>query len=118
MAYKKIPLEEQLKRASERHRIHPDEYYICAIRIFGDMPLSDYMKDGILRFGMALGVPPERLEKMTVREAAVLISKRRRPGPGVLPHRQLLLLFAAPMDGAYRLWKEAQDAKDAKKEET
>ena len=109
MRYKKIPLEEQLEKAG-RYRVHP-EHDACAVRAFGDMPLPDYMKDGTLKLGMALGIPPERLAKMTVREAAVLISRRRRPGKGVLPHRQLLRLFAAPMNEAYRLWKEAQDAK-------
>ena len=39
MAYKKIPLEEQLEKAG-RERIHP-EYDACAIRAFGRMPLSD-----------------------------------------------------------------------------
>ncbi len=116
MAYKKIPLEEQLKRACNRRRIHP-EHDACAIRSFGDMPLSVYMKNDhyTLRLGMAIGAVPEQLEKMTVREAAVLIGRQKRPGPGVLPHRELLRLFAAPMDGAYKLWKEAQDAR---KEET
>lgn len=112
MAYKKIPLEEQLKRVSDRRRIHP-EYDACAVQAFGMMPLRDYMKSShhTQRLGMILRVPPERLEKMTVREVAVLISRKKRPGPGVLPFSELLLLFAAPMDGAYRLWKEAQDAK-------
>lgn len=110
MAYKKIPLEEQLEKAG-KYRIHP-EHDACAIRAFADTPLSDYMKDINLRFGMALGVPPEQLAKMTVRDAAIMISRRRRPGKGVLPHRQLLRLFAAPMDGAYRLYEEAQDAKE------
>lgn len=109
MRYKKIPLEEQLEKAGRR-RIHP-EHDACAVRAFGDMPLCDYMKDGTLKLGMALGVSPERLAKMTVRETALLISRRRRPGQGVLPHRQLLRLFAAPMNEAYKLWKEAQDAK-------
>lgn len=109
MRYKKIPLEEQLEKAGRR-RIHP-EHDACAVRAFGDMPLPDYMKDGTLKLGMALGVAPERLAKMTVRETALLISRRRRPGKGVLPHRQLLRLFAAPMNEAYKLWKEAQDAK-------
>lgn len=107
--YKKIPLEEQLEKAG-RYRVHP-EYDACAVRAFGDMPLSDYMKDRTLRLGMALGIPPEQLTKMTVRETALLISRRRRSGQGVLPHRQLLRLFAAPMSEAYRVWKEAQDAK-------
>ncbi len=109
MKYKKIPLEEQLKKAG-RYRVHP-EHDACAVRAFGEMPLSDYMKNGhdTTRLGMALGVPPEHLEKMTVREAALLISGHKRPGPGMLPHRQLLLLFAAPMSEAYRVWKEAQD---------
>ncbi len=116
MAYKKIPLEEQLKRAYARHRIHP-EHDACAVRAFGDMPLCDYMKNSHCRarLGRILDVPLERLEKMTVRETALLISRQKRPGPGVLPHRELLRLFAAPMDEAYKLWKEAQDAK---KEET
>ncbi len=116
MAYKKIPLEEQLKRACDRHRIHP-EHDACAVHAFGKLPLSGYMKNSqhYTELGMALGVPPERLGKMTVREAAVLISRQKRPGPGVLPHRELLRLFAEPMDGAYKLWKEAQDAR---KEET
>lgn len=109
MGYKKIPLEEQLEKAG-RYRVHP-EHDACAVRAFGDMPLSDYMKGCTLRFGMALGIPPEQLEKMTVREAAVLISRKKRPGQGVLPHRQLLRLFAAPMNEAYKLWKEAQDEK-------
>ncbi|MBD5548765.1 MAG: hypothetical protein HDQ97_15495 [Lachnospiraceae bacterium] len=113
MRYKKISLEEQLEKAGRR-RIHP-EHDACAVRTFAEMSLSDYMKDGTLKLGMALGIPPEQLEKMTVREAAIMISRRRRPGQGVLPHRQLLRLFAAPMNEAYRLWKEAQQ--DAKKEE-
>ncbi len=118
MAYKKIPLEEQLEKAG-RERIHP-EYDACAIRAFGRMPLSDYMKNDNCRtrLAMMLGIPPERLEEMTVRETAALISRHKRPGPGVLPHRELLRLFAAPMSEAYRAWKEAQDKKDAKKEET
>lgn len=110
MAYKKIPLEEQLRNAG-KYRIHP-EYTDCAIRAFGDMPLSDYMKHShhTARLGMILGIPPDQLSKMTVRETARLISRRRRPGPGVLPHRELLRLFAEPMDKAYKAWKEAQDA--------
>ncbi len=116
MAYKKIPLEEQLKRACNRRRIHP-EHDACAVHAFGKLPLSGYMKNSqhYTELGMALGVPPERLGKMTVREAAVLISRQKRPGPGVLPHRELLRLFAEPMEEAYRAWKEAQDAR---KEET
>lgn len=112
MGYKKIPLDEQLERAGKK-RIHP-EHDACAIRRFGSMPLSGYMKNGHYaeRLGMALGIPPERLEKMTVREAARLISRHKRPGPGVLPHKELLRLFAAPMGEAYRAWKEAQDAKN------
>lgn len=112
MAYEKIPLEEQLDRASKRRRIHP-EHDACAVQAFGMMPLCDYMKSDHhrTRLSRILNVSPERLEKMTVREAAVLISRKKRPGPGVLPFSELLLLFAAPMDGAYRLWKEAQDAK-------
>lgn len=115
MEYKKIPLDEQLKNAG-RYRVHP-EYTACAIRAFGDMPLCDYMKHEHLRtrLGRILGVSAERLEKMTVREAAVLISRKKIPGQGVLPFGELLRLFAAPMSGAYRVWKEAQDAK---KEET
>ncbi|NBK00343.1 hypothetical protein D5282_24555 [bacterium 1xD8-48] len=110
MGYKKIPLAEQLERAG-KYRVHP-EHDACAVRAFGDMPLSGYMKGEYAgRLGMLLGIPPERLEKMTVREAALLISRHRRPGKGVLPHRELLRLFAAPMSEAYRLWKEAQDAK-------
>lgn len=111
MGYKKIPLEEQLEKAGRR-RIHP-EHDACAVCAFGAMPLSGYMKNDHCRtrLGMALGIPPEQLEKMTVREAALLISRHRRPGKGVLPHRELLRLFAAPMSEAYRLWKEAQDAK-------
>lgn len=113
--YKKIPLDEQLEKAGKK-RIHP-EYDACAIRGFGDMPLSGYMKNEHYRtrLGMALGIPPERLEKMTVREMALLISRQKRPGAGVLPHKELLRLFAAPMGEAYRAWKEAQDER---KEET
>ncbi len=116
MAYKKIPLEEQLEKAG-RYRIHP-EHDACAVCAFGDMPLCGYMKNSHCRarLGRILGVPPERLEKMTVREAAVLISRKKRPGKGVLPFGELLRLFAAPMDEAYKLWREAQDAK--KEEET
>ncbi len=115
MGYKKIPLEEQLEKAG-KYRIHP-EHDACAVRAFGGMPLCGYMKSGHCRtrLSMALGIPPERLEKMTVRETAILISRQKRPGQGVLPHRELLRLFAAPMSEAYRVWKEAQDAK---KEET
>ena len=118
MEYKKIPLDEQLEKAG-RKRIHP-EHDACAVQAFGKMPLCDYMKNGhyAARLGMALGIPPEQLEKMTVRETALLISRQKRPGPGVLPHRQLLLLFAAPMSEAYRAWKEALDKKDGKKEGT
>ena len=118
MAYKKIPLEEQLEKAG-RERIHP-EHDACAIRAFGRMPLSDYMKNDnyLTRLAMMLGIPTERLEKMTVRETARLIGRHKRPGPGTLPHRELLRLFAAPMSEAYWAWKEAQDKKDAKKEET
>ena len=117
MAYKKIPLEEQLEKAG-RERIHP-EYDACAIRAFGRMPLSDYMKNDNYRtrLAMMLGIPTERLEKMTVRETARLIGRHKRPGPGTLPHRELLRLFAAPMSEAYRAWKEAQDKKDERKEE-
>lgn len=112
MAYKKIPLGEQLKNAYSGYRIHP-EYTACAIRAFGDMPLPDYMKNSHhrTRLGMILGVSTERLEKMTVREAAVLISRKKRPGQGVLPFGELLRLLAAPMAEACRVWKEAQDAK-------
>lgn len=114
MAYKKIPLDEQLEKAG-RYRIHP-EHDACAVRAFGDMPLSNYMKGEYAgRLGMALGIPSEQLEKMTVRETAQLISRHKRPGPGVLPHKELLRLFAEPMDEAYKLWEEAQDAE---KEET
>ena len=111
MAYTKIPLEEQLKNAG-RYRVHP-EHDACAVRAFGDMPLCDYMKSEHhrTRLGRILGVPAERLEKMTVRETAVLISRKKRPGQGVLPFGELLRLFAAPMSEAYRVWKEAQDAK-------
>lgn len=116
MDYKKIPLEEQLEKAG-RYRIHP-EHDACAVRAFGDMSLPDYMRNEHhrTRLGKILGVSQERLEKMTVRETAILISRRRRPGKGVLPFGELLRLFAAPMDGAYKAWKEAQQ--DAKKEET
>lgn len=116
MAYKKIPLEEQLEKAG-RYRIHP-EHDACAVRAFGDMPLCGYMKNSHCRarLGRILGVSQERLEKMTVRETAVLISRKKRPGKGVLPFGELLRLFAAPMDEAYKLWREAQDAK--KEEET
>lgn len=111
MGYKKIPLAEQLERAG-KYRVHP-EHDACAVRAFGDMLLCDYMTDEYAgRLGMALGIPPERLEKMTVRETAQLISRHKRPGPGVLPHKELLRLFAAPMGEAYRAWKEAQDAKN------
>lgn len=115
MAYKKIPLEEQLGKAYGNYRIHP-EYNACAVHAFGDMPLPDYMKNGhcLPLLSRRLGTTPERLEKMTVREAAVLISRQKRPGQGVLPHRELLLLFAVPMAEAYRVWKEAQDAKEEK----
>lgn len=110
MEYKKIPLAEQLERAG-KYRVHP-EHDACAVRAFGDMPLCDYMKGEYAgRLGMALGIPPEQMEKMTVREAAQLIGRHKRPGPGVLPHKELLRLFAAPMGEAYRAWKEAQDAK-------
>lgn len=111
MAYKKIPLEEQLEKAG-KYRIHP-EHDACAVRAFGDMPLCDYMKNShyCARLGMILGVSAEQLTKMTVREAAVLISRKKRPGQGVLPFGELLRLFAAPMSEAYRVWKEAQDAK-------
>lgn len=111
MGYKKIPLEEQLEKAGKK-RVHP-EHDACAVRAFGDMPLSGYMKNEHYRtrLGMMLGIPPEQMEKMTVRETARLISRQKRPGPGVLPHRELQLLFAAPMGEAYRAWKEAQDAK-------
>lgn len=109
--YKKIPLEEQLEKAG-RYRVHP-EHDACAVRVFGEMPLSDYMKYDhyTTRLGMILSVSPERLRKMTVRETALLISRRKRPGQGVLPFTELLRLFAAPMNDAYKLWKEAQDAK-------
>lgn len=115
MAYKKIPLEEQLENVG-RYRIHP-EYAACTIRAFSDMPLCGYMKNSHYRarLGRILGVSPERLEKMTVREAAVLTSRKKRPGKGVLPYGELLRLFAAPMDEAYKLWKEAQDAKKEEK---
>lgn len=111
MAYKKIPLEEQLEKAG-RYRIHP-EYTECAVRAFGEMPLCDYMDNSFYRprLGKILGVSQERLEKMTVREVAVLISRKKRPGKGVLPFGELLRLFAAPMDEAYKLWREAKDAK-------
>ena len=111
MAYKKIPLEEQLEKAG-KYRIHP-EHDACAVRAFGDMPLCDYMKNShyCARLGMILSVSAEQLTKMTVREAAVLISRKKRPGQGVLPFGELLRLFAAPMSEAYRVWKEAQDAK-------
>ena len=111
MAYKKIPLEEQLEKAG-KYRIHP-EHDACAVRAFGDMPLCDYMKNShyCARLGKILGVSAEQLTKMTVREAAVLISRKKRPGQGVLPFGELLRLFAAPMSEAYRVWKEAQDAK-------
>ena len=113
MGYKKIPLAEQLERAG-KYRVHP-EHDACAVRAFGEMPLSNYMKGEYAgRLGMALGIPPEQMEKMTVRETARLISRQKRPGPGVLPHRELLLLFAAPMGEAYRVWKEAQDAEKEK----
>ena len=117
MAYKKIPLEEQLEKAG-RERIHP-EYDACAVQAFGNMQLSDYMKNDNCRtrLAMMLGIPPERLEEMTVRETARLISRHKRPGPDTLPHRELLRLFAAPMSEAYRAWKEAQDKKDERKEE-
>ena len=77
MAYKKIPLEEQLEKAG-RERIHP-EYDACAIRAFGRMPLSDYMKNDNCRtrLGMMLGIPPERLEKMTVPLTTKIIHQRR-----------------------------------------
>lgn len=111
MGYKKIPLAEQLERAG-KYRVHP-EHDACAVRAFGEMPLCDYMKAEYAgRLGMALGIPPERLEKMTVREAAQLIGRHKRPGKGVLPQGELLRLFAAPMGEAYRAWKEAQDAKN------
>lgn len=115
MGYKKIPLAEQLERAG-KYRVHP-EHDACAVRAFGDMPLCDYMKNEHhrTRLGRILNVTPERLEKMTVRETAVLISRKKRPGKGVLPFGELLRLFAEPMDEAYKLWKEAQDAE---KEET
>lgn len=115
MEYQKIPLDEQLEKAGKK-RIHP-EHDACAIRRFGDMPLSGYMKNGHYaeRLGVLLGIPQERLEKMTVREMALLISRQKRPGAGVLPHKELLRLFAAPMGEAYRAWKEAQDER---KEET
>ena len=71
----------------------------------------------LTRLAMMLSIPPERLEKMTVRETAALIGRHKRPGPGTLPHRELLRLFAAPMSEAYRAWKEAQDKKDERKEE-
>lgn len=111
MGYKKIPLAEQLERAG-KYRVHP-EHDACAVRAFGEMPISDYMKNEHYRtrLGMALGIPPEQMEKMTVRETAQLIGRHKRPGPGVLPHKELLRLFAEPMDEAYKLWKEAQDAK-------
>ena len=113
MGYKKIPLAEQLERAG-KYRVHP-EHDACAVRAFGEMPLCDYMKGEYAgRLGMALGIPPERLEQMTVRETALLISRHKRPGPGVLPHKELLRLFAAPMGEAYRVWKEAQDAEKEK----
>lgn len=112
MEYQKIPLDEQLEKAGKK-RIHP-EHDACAIRGFGDMPLSGYMKNGHYaeRLGVLLGIPQERLEKMTVRETALLIGRHKRPGAGVLPHKELLRLFAAPMSEAYRAWKEAQDAKN------
>ena len=102
MGYKKIPLAEQLERAG-KYRVHP-EHDACAVRAFGEMPLSGYMK----------GEYAGRLGKMPVRETAQLIGRHKRPGAGVLPHKELLRLFAAPMGEAYRVWKEAQDAEKEK----
>ena len=52
MAYKKIPLEEQLEKAG-RERIHP-EYDACAVQAFGNMQLSDYMKNDNCRTRLAM----------------------------------------------------------------
>lgn len=112
MAYRKMPLAEQLERAYGGYHIHP-EHVPCVIRAFADTKMDVYMADparlGELARLMCLA--PGRLGKMTVREAAVRISKLRRPGEGVLPHAELLRLFALPMADGYRAWKEAQDAK-------
>lgn len=111
MAYKKIPLEEQLEKAG-KYRIHP-EFDACAVQTFGKMLLSDYIRDS--RFysglGMMLGATPEQMAEMTVRDTALMINRQKRPGQGAFPQRELLLLFAAPMMEPYCAWKEAEDAK-------
>lgn len=112
MAYKKMPLAEQLERAYGGYHIHP-EHVPCVIRAFADTKMDVYMADParLRELARLMGLAPGLLAEMAVREAAVRISNLRRPGKGVLPHAELLHLFALPVADGYKAWKEAQDAK-------
>ena len=112
MAYRKMPLAEQLERAYGGYHIHP-EHVPCVIRALADTKMDVYMADParLRELARLMGLAPGLLAEMAVREAAVRISKLRRPGEGVLPHAELLHLFALPVADGYKAWKEAQDAK-------
>ena len=119
MEFKKMPLQEQLKRAGRGEIIHP-EYAACAIRLWAEMPIAAYMAVGCreavsehTRLMNLLGITEEKEASMTYRDVAVLIGQRKQQGKNQWALDEAVRLLAAPAARSYRKWKEAQDGKNA-----
>lgn len=120
MAYDRIPLEEQLKKAADGRIVFP-EYTACAIRAWADTPIATYLggnsekgEERRQEIRTLLGISLMQEKDMCYRDVAERIAARMQTEELKQDAEKALYILAEPLAAAYTKWKEERHAKDTK----
>ena len=118
MAYDRIPLEEQLRKAAEGRFVFP-EYAACAIRAWAATPIAVYLggnsekgEERRQEMRALLGISPMQEKDMCYRDAAKRIAYRMQTKWLKQDAEKALLILALPLSDSAAEWKEERRAKD------